>query len=145
MYDAWHPFTFKQKYIRVLDSTTESLYRPASGVNSPETELNLEKIEALLHQNQDEIQIVTSDIAYNPYSLNNEKDIDQIARQSKTIGFIDVVKDSEYYYYLKKIYAFWDNFLPKLAKMLEEERDIRKDEESEQELLLENGMFLFLL
>lgn len=96
-------------------------------------------IESLLNPNQDEIQIVTSDLGFNPYSLNNEKDNDQVARQSKNIGFVDVVLDSEYYYYLKKIYAFWDSFLPKLSKMLEQERQFRQEEDSEQELLLENG------
>lgn len=105
--------------------------------------MDLEKIQELLHPNQDEIQFVTSDIssAYNPYSLNNERDQDQAgARQSKATTFIEVAKDSEYYYYLKKVYAFWDNFLPKLARMLDKERsEIRTENEIGQELLSENG------
>lgn len=108
--------------------------------------MNLERIQELLHPNQDEIQFVTSDIssAFNPYSLNNEKDQDQAgARQSKATTFLETAKDSEYYYYLKKVYAFWDSFLPKLARMLEKERsEIRREEEgSEQELLSANGEF----
>lgn len=101
--------------------------------------MNLVKIESILNPNHDEIQIVTSDLSHNPYALNNEKDVDQIARQSKNMGFVDIVKDSEYYYYLKKVYAFWNSFLPKLSKMLEQERQFRREEASEQELLLENA------
>lgn len=103
--------------------------------------MDLLKIQELLNPNQDDIQFVTSDISasYNPYSLNNEKDMDQAsARQSKATTFLEVIKDSEYYYYLKKVYAFWDNFLPKLARMVEK-NEIKVENNYEKESLSENG------
>lgn len=146
LFDAWHPFTFEQKYIKLLDSKPDSLFKPSPSNPVDNSEMDLLKIQELLHPNQDDIQFVTSDIsaAYNPYSLNIEKDQDQAgARQSKATTFLEVAKDSEYYYYLKKVYAFWDSFLPKLVRMLEKERgEIKTENGIEQELLSENGKSL---
>uniref|UniRef100_A0A336MZ55 CSON008799 protein n=1 Tax=Culicoides sonorensis TaxID=179676 RepID=A0A336MZ55_CULSO len=145
LYDAWHPFTFSHKYIKLLNSKPETLFNklgaPTSGQQESE-EMDFKEIENMLNPNTDDIQIVSSDMSgsLNPYLLSNERDVDQVARQSKSSNsFIDTMKDSEYYYYLKKVYAFWNNFLPKLANMLEQDRDYRRDEEAEQELLLENA------
>lgn len=149
LYDAWHPFTFSHKYIKILSSNSENTFfnKPGSSSGQQDSdEMNIKEIESMLNTNQDDVQFVTSDVsvAHNPYSLSSEKGIDQVARQSKSaVSFTETVQDSEYYYYLKKVYAFWDNFLPKLSKMLEQDREYRRDEDVEQELLLENGMYFF--
>ncbi|XP_063697996.1 pyrethroid hydrolase Ces2a [Culicoides brevitarsis] len=144
LYDAWHPFTFSHKYIKILSSKPESLFNkfgaPTSGQQDSE-EMNFHEIEALLHPSTDDVQIVTSDVtaSRNPYVLGTEREVDQTARQSKSSpNFVETMRDSEYYYYLKKVYAFWSNFLPKLALMLEQDRDYRRDIDAEQERLLEN-------
>lgn len=146
LYDAWHPFTYSHKYIKLLNSKPETLFNklgaPTSG-QQESGEMDFKEIENMLNPNTDDVQIVSSDMSggHNPYLLSSERrEVDQVARQSKSgPTFMETMKDSEYYYYLKKVYAFWNSFLPKLSQMLEQDRDYRRDEDAEQELLLESG------
>jgi hypothetical protein len=116
LYDTWHPYTTEVKFIKLIGSRLDSNNKLSSSESQSDStfEDNLQKIEQMLIPVTEEIQIVTS--AVNPYNLSPNRDQLQ-ERSGKNAAYIDEAKNSDYFYYLKKVHAFWHDFLPKLAKM----------------------------
>jgi Carboxylesterase family len=115
LFDTWHPYTADQKYVKMIGSRLDKHTSAETSVDST-FEDNLQRIEQMLIPVTEEIQIVTS--AINPYNLSPRDQLQEAAtRTGKNAFYIDEAKNSEYYYYMRRVYGFWNDFLPKLAKM----------------------------
>lgn len=112
LFDAWAPYTRKQKYIQILGS---------SGGSSGEQDVvfqttfdrNRAQIEELLDANA-EATVISNDISVNPYSLSGSNRKSDNPRISKS--YLPDTKDSEYYLVLGRIYSFWNDLLPRIYK-----------------------------
>lgn len=93
---------------------------------------------------EERIQIVSSSHAtlsqqYNPYHLSNVnngyEERSRMSRQYDTTT-ASTAKNTDYYFYLRRIYAFWYEYLPSLYKNYQ---DRTGRASSEQDRYLENG------
>lgn len=114
LFDAWAPYTRKQKYIKILGNSGGG-----SSINEQDVlfqsvfDRNRAQIEELLDANA-EATVISNDIAVNPYSLSGtNRKFDQ-PRVSKS--YLPDAKDSEYYLALGRIYSFWNDLLPRIYK-----------------------------
>lgn len=110
-------------------------------------EQNRDKIEDLLSNDKEEsFQVVSSarsssTHALNPYhlsSLNNGFEQDQrISINSESLS-APVAKNTDYYFYMRRVYSFWYEYLPSLYKNYQ---DRTGRSSSDQDKYYENGMY----
>lgn len=127
LYNSWHAYTATQKYIRIISAgKSEHSFSNKKEQDQQFFKDNLSKIEQMLTSSMEDVQIVTSDLsifANNPYSLNKDRD-QEYARSAKNAVFLSTeIKNSDYFYYLKGVYGFWYDFLPKLVKVMNNQQD----------------------
>jgi hypothetical protein len=96
LFDAWKPFTDRSKYIKILGTKIDDLFR-ANMLKDVQFEKNHEKIESLLR-----IGAPFEDPRYSAFSQNSSK---PQSNEEKNI---------DYYLYLKKIDKFWMEYLTEL-------------------------------
>lgn len=123
VFDGWHPYTAKHKYIQILGDSTLGTDTASSTVQLP-TNSNAEDAIFVtdMEKNSAEItnmingqtRIVSSNSA-NPYQIGTEQypnDPTDSARMRK--NYLGSYESSEYYNILAKIHSFWTDLLPKL-------------------------------
>lgn len=108
LYDAWRPYTAKQKNIQMLGELLGS----SSFMTSFET--NKDELETILRSapGDTETRIVSN--AVNPYQIgyeNRVRNINDGSRASKS--YFGGYETNEYYSSLSKVYTFWNELLPK--------------------------------
>lgn len=95
---------------------------------------------------EERIQVVTSaqptsSRQFNPYHLSNVnngyEENNRISRNFDTTP-PDVPKNTDYYFYLRRIYSFWYEYLPSIYKNYQ---DRTGRSSSEQDKFLENGEY----
>jgi hypothetical protein len=93
---------------------------------------------------EERVHVVTSshqstNHQFNPYHLSNvnngHEENSRIARQFDT-STTAAAKNTDYYFYLRRIYSFWYEYLPSIYKNYQ---DRTGRASSEQDKLLENG------
>lgn len=111
-------------------------------------EQNRERIEDMLSSDTEErVQVVSSSVTIqrqlNPYHLSNvnngHEENNRISRNFD-VSTTNAAKNTDYYFYLRRIYSFWYEYLPSLYKNYQ---DRTGRSSSEQETLLENGSITF--
>lgn len=120
LYDGWHPYTAKHKYIQTLgdatlDTDTNTIQLPNSNADDAVFVSDVEKNSAEIANMINGQQRVVSSDAMNPYRLgaeNNPTDANDLARMRKS--YLGSYETSEYYNILTKIHSFWTDLLPKL-------------------------------
>ncbi|XP_052889270.1 acetylcholinesterase [Anopheles moucheti] len=121
-FDSWKPYTNELKHIKLISAKPESFHRNDHTSLENTFEENLQEIEDNIVGTVD-IQETSSNVnsSKNPYNLNPNIQADQEnARTPKTAVFLANAKDSEYFYYLRKMDSFWGQFLPKLSQIMNE-------------------------
>ncbi|XP_035892358.1 acetylcholinesterase [Anopheles stephensi] len=121
-FDSWKPYSDELKHIKLISAKPESFHRNDHTSLENTFEDNLQEIEEKLIGSID-VQEMSSDAntSKNPYNLNPNIQADQEnARTSKNAVFLASARDSEYFYYLRKMDSFWDQFLPKLSQIMNE-------------------------
>lgn len=114
-------------------------------------EQNRDKIDDMLSSDTEERIVVVSSShpssaqAFNPYHLssvnNGYEENNRISRQFDTSA-TNIAKNTDYYFYLRRIYSFWYEYLPSLYKNYQ---DRTGRSSSEQDKLLENGEMLEII
>lgn len=98
---------------------------------------------------EERIQVVSSAFPansnqFNPYHLSNVnhgyEEKNRVSRNFDT-STTNAAKNTDYYFYLKRIHSFWYEYLPSLYKNYQ---DRTGRASSEQDKLLENGKLLNL-
>lgn len=144
LFDSWHPYNANTKYIKILGTKIDSLLHNRI-LKDSSFEQNREKIEDMLSSDTEakpEIVYSSSTIQrqqYNPYHLSNVnngyEENNRISRNFD-VSTTNAAKNTDYYFYLRRIYSFWYEYLPSLYKNYQ---DRTGRSSSEQETLLENG------
>lgn len=96
LFDAWKPFTDRSKYIKILGTKIDDLFRSKT-LKDFQFEKNHEKIENLLR-----IGAQFEDPRYSAFSQNTSN------------VHLSEEKNIDYYLYLKKINKFWTEYLTEL-------------------------------
>lgn len=120
VFDAWRPYTVKQKFVQILgDIAISSETTDASSGNFAENgmfitdlEKNSVEIDGMIHG---QTRVVSSNIL-NPYRIGKENlppNTADSARMSKS--YLGVYETSEYYNALTKINSFWMDLLPEMS------------------------------
>lgn len=142
LFDSWHPYTSNTKYVKIIGTKIDNLLHNRI-LKDSSFEQNLDKIEQLLSttNGQETVQIVTSNSIQpmNPYHLSNVNSgsQDENVRRSRNFSAPeDVAKNTDYYFYLKRIYSFWYEYLPGLYKNYQ---DRTGRSSTEQDKFSENG------
>ena len=148
MFDSWHPYNANTKYIKILGTKIDSLLHNRI-LKDSSFEQNREKIEDMLSADTEErVQVVSSSatikrqqVNLNPYHLSNinngYEENNRISRNFD-VSTTNAAKNTDYYFYLRRIYSFWYEYLPSLYKNYQ---DRTGRSSTEQETLLENGLF----
>lgn len=129
LYDAWRPYTSKQKNIQILG---DLMGGSAGTADTASFESNRVELEAMLRSapGDTETRIVSNSIQ-NPYQLaptvnsngnHNTKSGQDGSRTSKDYLMSDYVT-TEYFNTLSKVYTFWNELLPKFQR----QRRLSKD------------------
>lgn len=124
LFDSWHPYDSNTKYVKILGTKIDNLLHNRI-LKDSSFEQNHEKIDDLLaSETEERIQVVSSsnpaiNQPLNPYHLSNvnygaEDENNRISRNFNVS--MNVTKNTDYYFYLKRIYAFWYEYLPSLYK-----------------------------
>lgn len=125
-FDSWTPYTKKLRYIKLISAKPEMVHRNDHSSLENTFEDNLQEIEEKLlsaDRAGDVLGGNAGNVAppQNPYDLNSNVQADQeSSRTSKSAVYLSNARDSEYFYYLRKINSFWDEFLPKLSHIVNE-------------------------
>lgn len=128
LYDAWRPYTAKQKNIQMLGDVLGAGTIGGGGGGTADAtsfianfELNRAELEAILRAapGDTETRIVSNSI-HNPYQLapngnNNPKNGIDGSRTSKSYLSMDY-ETTEYFNSLSKVYTFWNDLLPKFQR-----------------------------
>jgi hypothetical protein len=94
---------------------------------------------------EERVQVVssahsTTSHQFNPYHLSNVnngyEESNRISRNFDTTAASNVAKNTDYYFYLRRIYSFWYEYLPSIYKNYQ---DRTGRSSSEQDKYLENG------
>lgn len=120
MFDAWRPYTAKQKFVQILgdlsltsessDTTTTNFAE--NGMFIADLEKNSVEIENMIHG---QARVISTNIL-NPYRIGKEnlpQNPTDSARMSKS--YLGVYETSEYYNALTKINSFWMDLLPEMS------------------------------
>lgn len=108
LYDAWKPYTRKQKYVQVLGNNLES-----SSETVAMLERNKIQIAEMLISPLD-TTVSSNDIAINnPYNIGGIRKFDT-SRTSKS--YIPDNKDSEFFLEMSRVSSFWNELLPRIYK-----------------------------
>lgn len=144
MFDSWHPYNANTKYIKILGTKIDNLLHNRI-LKDSSFEQNREKIEDMMTSDTEErIQVVSSSLpavsqAFNPYHLSNVnngyEENNRVSRNFDT-STTGAAKNTDYYFYLRRIYSFWYEYLPSLYKNYQ---DRTGRSSSEQDQLLESG------
>lgn len=123
MFDAWRPYTAKQKFVQILgdlslagessDTTTTTNFAE-NGMFIADLEKNSVEIENMIHG---QARVVSTNIL-NPYRIGKEnlpQNPTDSARMSKS--YLGVYETSEYYNALTKIDSFWMDLLPEMSSL----------------------------
>ncbi|XP_052873350.1 carboxylesterase 5A [Anopheles cruzii] len=122
-FDAWAPYTEQLKYIKLISAKQESVHRNEHTSIENTFEDNLQEIEEkLLATEGPPGEPAPGNTPPNPYLLGADQLADQeSSRTSKSAVYLGgASRDSEYFYYLRKINSFWEQFLPKLSQIVNE-------------------------
>ncbi|XP_050079520.1 acetylcholinesterase [Anopheles maculipalpis] len=121
-FDSWKPYSDELKHIKLISAKPESFHRNDHTSLENTFEDNLQEIEEKLIGSIDVQETSTNvNTSKNPYELNPNMQADQEnARTSKNAVFLASARDSEYFYYLRKMDSFWGQFLPKLSQIMNE-------------------------
>ncbi|XP_050092552.1 carboxylesterase 5A [Anopheles aquasalis] len=126
-FDSWTPYTEKLRYIKLISAKPETVHRNDHSSLENTFEDNLQEIEEKLLSTDGTGGVLagsggTVAPPQNPYDLSNSNvQADQEgSRTSKSAVYLSNARDSEYFYYLRKINSFWDEFLPKLSHIVNE-------------------------
>lgn len=120
IFDAWRPYTSKQKFIQIIgDAVHSDGAISASSMFANDFEKNTAEIENLIRQPViGQTQIVSNVV--NPYQIgpgNNQENPIDTTRMSKS--YLGVYETSDYYNALTKINSFWKSLLPKMTKYID--------------------------
>lgn len=128
LFDSWHPYNTNTKYIKILGTKIDNLLHNRI-LKDSSFEQNHEKIDDMLSADTEEkIQVVSSvnspptSYQNNPYHLSNvNHGYDENNRGSRLSFDTDttqsnVAKNTDYYFYLRRIYSFWYEYLPSLYR-----------------------------
>ncbi len=133
LFDSWSPYNTNTKYIKILGTKIDNLLHNRI-LKDSSFEQNHAKIDDMLSSDTEEkIQIVSSvsnvqnSYQYNPYhlsSINHGYDESRATRApydpSSQSGNNNVAKNTDYYFYMRRIYSFWYEYLPTLYKNYQE-------------------------
>lgn len=144
LFDSWHPYNANTKYIKILGTKIDGLLHNRI-LKDSSFEQNRDKIEDMLSSDTEErIQVVSSSQPasghqFNPYHLSNinngYEENNRISRNFDT-STTSTAKNTDYYFYMRRIYSFWYEYLPSLYKNYQ---DRTGRSSSEHEKYLENG------
>lgn len=115
LFDAWRPYTPKQKYIHVIGESIAGITDGASVMTITSFEQNTVAIENLLNQNNGQTQVVSNSV--NPYRISGAEESanpSDTNRMSKS--YLGGYETSQYYNSLIKINSFWNYLLPKIYR-----------------------------
>uniref|UniRef100_A0A182W8B2 Carboxylesterase type B domain-containing protein n=1 Tax=Anopheles minimus TaxID=112268 RepID=A0A182W8B2_9DIPT len=143
-FDSWKPYSNELKHIKLISAKPESFHRNDHTSLENTFEDNLQDIEDKIIGTVD-VQEASSNVnmSMNPYNLNPNIQADQEnARTSKNAVFLTSARDSEYFYYLRKMDSFWGQFLPKLSQIMNETNQ-EKLRNRRIDLTLEEEQYLF--
>lgn len=133
LFDSWHPYNTNTKYIKILGTKIDSLLHNRI-LKDSSFEQNHEKIDDMLTSDTEEkLQVVSNGNTatshqYNPYHLSSiNHGYDDNANNNNNRGtaratfdasqnYNNVAKNTDYYFYLRRIYSFWYEYLPGLYK-----------------------------
>lgn len=125
VFDAWHPYTSKQKFIQILGDSTlanegnvglTNTNADTNGIFTSDLEKNSVDIDGMING---QTRVISSN-TLNPYRIGNEnipQNVIDSARMSKS--YLGVYETSEYYNTLTKINSFWTDLLPKMDSYYE--------------------------
>lgn len=120
VFDAWRPYTNKQKFVQILgdfslsggeSGDTTSINYAENGMFAADLDKNSAEIDGMIHG---QARVVSSNIL-NPYRIGKEnlpQNPTDSARMSKS--YLGVYETSEYYNALTKINSFWMDLLPEM-------------------------------
>lgn len=127
IFDAWRPYTAKQKFVQILGdvssnsesidsltTTTTTMNLAENGIFSADLEKNSVEIENMIHG---QTRVISTNIL-NPYRIGKEnlpQNPTDEARMSKS--YLGVYETSEYYNALTKINSFWLDLLPEMSSL----------------------------
>lgn len=119
IFDAWKPYSPKQKFIYVIGETSKTGTGGGLVDTTTDFDRNTIEIDNLIHRpNDGQTQIVSS--AVNPYQIGaTAYDDSAIDSNRMSKSYLGVYEASEYYNSLKKINAFWKGLLPKMSNHLD--------------------------
>uniref|UniRef100_A0A182P1A2 Carboxylesterase type B domain-containing protein n=1 Tax=Anopheles epiroticus TaxID=199890 RepID=A0A182P1A2_9DIPT len=121
-FDSWAPYSNEFKYIKLISAKPEIFRRNDHTSFENTFEDNLQEIEEnIIGATGVEEPSANINNTNNPYNLspNGQTDQDNM-RTSKNAIYLTGTRDSEYFYYLRKMDSFWDQFLPKLCQIMNE-------------------------
>uniref|UniRef100_A0A1I8JUG7 Carboxylesterase type B domain-containing protein n=1 Tax=Anopheles funestus TaxID=62324 RepID=A0A1I8JUG7_ANOFN len=121
-FDSWKPYSNELKHIKLISAKPESFHRNDHTSLENTFEDNLQEIEDKIIGTVDAQEPASNvNTSRNPYNLNPNIQADQEnSRTSKNAVFLASARDSEYFYYLRKMDSFWGQFLPKLSQIMNE-------------------------
>jgi hypothetical protein len=139
VFDAWSPYNVNTKYIKILGTRIDSLLH-SQILKDSTFEQNHDKIEDMLSIDTEErLQVVSSanphtasEQQYNPYLLSTvNHGYEDNNRASRTFDGTqtNVAKNTDYYFYLRRIYSFWYEYLPSLYKYSQDRVGRSKEEQ----------------
>ncbi|CRK88856.1 CLUMA_CG002554, isoform A [Clunio marinus] len=138
LFDSWHPYNANTKYIKIMGTKIDNLLHNRILKDSSFDE-NRDKIEDMLSADTEEKIQVVSNHQFNPYDLSNVnhgyEEPNRMSRQFDSV-VSNVAKNTDYYFYLRRIYSFWYEYLPSLYKNYQ---DRTGRSSSEQDRYLENA------
>lgn len=119
VFDGWHPYTAKYKYIQLLgDATLDGdapIHLPNANAEDAIFVSELEKNSAEIANMINGQARIASTNSLNPYRIGTEQfqnDPNDSARMRKS--YLGAYETSEYYNILTKIHSFWSDLLPKI-------------------------------
>lgn len=124
-FEAWQPYNTNTKYIKILGTKIDSLLHNRI-LKDSSFEQNHDKIDDLLSVDTEErLQVVVSNLQtppsyqHNPYhlsSINHGYDKSTRGVQYDASQGNAGTKNTDYYFYLRRIYSFWYEYLPSLYR-----------------------------
>lgn len=103
------------KYIKIIGTKIDNLLHTQI-LKDSSIEQNFEKIEQLLTSDSpEEDEQIVSSADMNPYHLSVNLGIDESVKRAKGVtSGEELSKNTDYFFYLKNIFLFWNVYLPKL-------------------------------
>lgn len=127
--DSWQPYSSNSKYIKIIGTNIDNLLHSRI-MKDASFEENRKQIEKMMDTENEERSLgqisssVVSNYDMNPYHLSNiNNGFDENNRIARNFAIQNSSsnKNEEYYFYLRRIYSFWYEFLPSLNKNYEDQ------------------------